>query len=605
MRGSRGVVAAARMATVLVALALTAAPCTAEERKGSKEIGFFAGNAFYANELGIGNGVSYGIRLGYNWKPAYEIELQYRHVGDEQLQNENSTLVRNPTVFLANPRRKFLSDSYIARYIINPGNERRRFKPYLGFGLGLLYFTPSPDFSAPSTRGDNRARVVTLAGGIRFRMTPYMSFRAEFEEEYAVLEIYQNQHMTAGLTWVFGGGVPADSDGDGVLDLRDRCPDTPKGALVDKHDGCPWDLDGDGVMDGIDKCPDTPRSWPVDEQGCPLDSDGDGVPDGLDKEPDTPKGALVTPEGRKMDTDGDGIPDGLDKCPDTPKGAIVDPIDSATAGCPHDADNDGVVDGVDQCPLTPPGATVDEKGCPQDSDGDRVLDGIDQCPDTPRGQKIDKEGCPRVRLDKPEAQILQNVKFLKGIELYPGTDAWIELLVDAMNYWSDVTVELGVYTDGTGTPAGNRAVAQRRGEVLKAWLVQHGIDAKRLVVKGYGATSFIADNETEEGREKNKRVEVKRLSGDLRRHPKPQPEAPEGEEKPPAAAPPAAHPVPTSPAPAAPAPAGPSTPPAPSPAPSPAPAPSPSPEASPTPAPHAAPAPEAKPSPSPSPSPGE
>src|SRR5207245_878450 len=83
-------------------------------------------------------------------------------------------------------------------------------------------------------------------------------------------------------------------------------------------------------------------------------------------------------------------------------------------------------------------ATVDEEGCPHDSDGDKVLDGIDQCPDTPKGQKIDKEGCPRVRLDKPDPQIVQNVKFVQGIELYPGSDAWLQLLVDALQYWGDL-----------------------------------------------------------------------------------------------------------------------------------------------------------------------
>lgn len=57
------------------------------------------------------------------------------------------------------------------------------------------------------------------------------------------------------------------------------------------------DSDGDGVPDDIDECPDTPSGVAVDEVGCPLDSDGDGVPDYLDKCPDTPEGALVDDEG--------------------------------------------------------------------------------------------------------------------------------------------------------------------------------------------------------------------------------------------------------------------------------------------------------------------
>jgi OOP family OmpA-OmpF porin len=61
--------------------------------------------------------------------------------------------------------------------------------------------------------------------------------------------------------------------------------------------GARLDSDGDGVMDDLDQCPDTPQGAAVDEQGCPLDSDGDGVADYLDQCPDTPKGAIVTSMG--------------------------------------------------------------------------------------------------------------------------------------------------------------------------------------------------------------------------------------------------------------------------------------------------------------------
>lgn len=114
-----------------------------------------------------------------------------------------------------------------------------------------------------------------------------------------------------------------DSDGDGVPDYLDECPNTPKGVKVDKR-GCPLDSDGDGVPDYMDECPDTPKGVVVDEKGCPLDSDGDGVPDYLDECPGTPKGVSVDEKGCPLDTDGDGVPDYLDECPGTPKGARVD-----------------------------------------------------------------------------------------------------------------------------------------------------------------------------------------------------------------------------------------------------------------------------------------
>ena len=60
---------------------------------------------------------------------------------------------------------------------------------------------------------------------------------------------------------------PMDSDGDGVPDNVDRCPDTPKGVTVDAK-GCPLDTDGDGVADYLDKCPNTPKGATVDARGC-------------------------------------------------------------------------------------------------------------------------------------------------------------------------------------------------------------------------------------------------------------------------------------------------------------------------------------------------
>jgi outer membrane protein OmpA-like peptidoglycan-associated protein len=58
-----------------------------------------------------------------------------------------------------------------------------------------------------------------------------------------------------------------DYDQDGVFDRLDRCPDTPKGCVVDEF-GCSVDSDGDGVCDGLDQCPDTPKGEKVNHVGC-------------------------------------------------------------------------------------------------------------------------------------------------------------------------------------------------------------------------------------------------------------------------------------------------------------------------------------------------
>jgi len=193
-----------------------------------------------------------------------------------------------------------------------------------------------------------------------------------------------------------------DSDGDGIPDDIDECPDTPEGDLVDES-GCSdnqKDTDNDGIADDVDLCTNTPDGETVDSEGCSdsqKDSDGDGVNDNLDQCDDTPNGETVDSLGcsiTQTDTDGDGVTDDLDTCHNTPNGETVD-----SEGCSDsqkDTDGDGITDDLDQCQNTPDGETVDSRGCSEtqvDTDGDTVTDDFDQCPNTPDGETVDSEGC--------------------------------------------------------------------------------------------------------------------------------------------------------------------------------------------------------------------
>lgn len=117
-------------------------------------------------------------------------------------------------------------------------------------------------------------------------------------------------------------GDVVDSDGDGVNDPDDQCPDTPEGVRVNET-GCPVDSDGDGVSDADDQCPGTPSDARVDDRGCALDGDGDGVADHADACPGTESGRPVDDSGCILDSDGDGVADDRDQCPGTPEGADV------------------------------------------------------------------------------------------------------------------------------------------------------------------------------------------------------------------------------------------------------------------------------------------
>ncbi|MCS6822179.1 MAG: OmpA family protein [Microscillaceae bacterium] len=113
------------------------------------------------------------------------------------------------------------------------------------------------------------------------------------------------------------GVYKEDSDQDGVPNVRDKCPNTPRGIQVDEF-GCPPDRDGDGIYDYLDECPDIP-GIPL-FKGCP-DTDGDGIPDKDDLCPDVPgpKYNRGCPEkAREEDRDKDGTFDKDDLCPETP-----------------------------------------------------------------------------------------------------------------------------------------------------------------------------------------------------------------------------------------------------------------------------------------------
>ncbi|RZD52013.1 MAG: hypothetical protein CXT67_07330 [Methanobacteriota archaeon] len=126
------------------------------------------------------------------------------------------------------------------------------------------------------------------------------------------------------------------------------------------------DSDGDGIVDADDECPNSPDE-PVWPDGCTpsqLDSDEDGVTDDLDLCPETGVGFTVDANGcadNQKDADGDGISDAGDQCPNTPITEVADA--NGCSDSQKDQDGDGVQDSLDQCPNTLPGTIVDSVGC--------------------------------------------------------------------------------------------------------------------------------------------------------------------------------------------------------------------------------------------------
>jgi OOP family OmpA-OmpF porin len=199
-----------------------------------------------------------------------------------------------------------------------------RFSPYLHAGVSFL----TVDVAGASEQQD-----VAYSGGVGFLLDILDSnaaLRGEWKYRFERATNVNDNNLkdsffSVGVQIPFGEGTPkfVDSDGDGVADGVDRCPNTPAGTRVDAY-GCEVDSDGDGVKDSKDKCPGTPRGVSVNADGCPMDSDGDGVADDKDKCPNTVKGAKVGPDGCELDGDKDGVVDRLDECPNSAPGVQVD-----------------------------------------------------------------------------------------------------------------------------------------------------------------------------------------------------------------------------------------------------------------------------------------
>ena len=207
--------------------------------------------------------------------------------------------------------------------------------------------------------------------------------------------------------------------------------------------------------------------------------------------------------GCELDSDHDGVVDRLDQCPDTVAGAKVD-----ARGCELDSDHDGVVDRLDQCPDTVAGAKVDARGCELDSDGDGIVDRLDQCPNTPAGVRVDATGCPL-----PKTLKLEGVRFDNDSDvLRHESDVILDEATATLKRYPEFKVEVAGYTDSRGGSAHNLDLSSRRAKAVMDYFIAHGIAADRLSAKGYGEANPVANNYLEEGRMKNRRVDLRPLN---------------------------------------------------------------------------------------------
>lgn len=267
------------------------------------------------------------------------------------------------------------------------------------------------------------------------------------------------QHMV-GLTFKFGG---KDTDGDGIYDRDDACPEI---AGLKEFDGCP-DTDKDGIADKDDACPEV--AGPKEFNGCP-------------------------------DTDGDGIIDTQDACPEVAGPKILN-------GCP-DTDGDGIADKNDNC-VNEKGPK-ENKGCPwADTDGDGVVDKDDKCPEV-KGT-VANNGCPEVTeaVQKALNDYAKTILFDTGKSTIKAqSERVLSDIVGILKEYPNAKFTIDGHTDSVGKESSNQTLSESRAASVKNYLITNGIASSRLTSAGYGESKPIDSNKTAAGRANNRRVEI-------------------------------------------------------------------------------------------------
>ena len=164
---------------------------------------------------------------------------------------------------------------------------------------------------------------------------------------------------------------------------------------------------------------------------------------------------------------------------------------------------------------------------PDDSDGDGIIDKLDKCPSQPEDFNgfEDEDGCPdapdKTKPPEPDAPLtLEQVttlpapiefKFDTAIML-PGAEVYLNQVLRVLQNHPEVTkLEIQGHTSAEGGAEYNLRLSNDRATAVFTWLVDHGIDANRLVPRGYGLTQPLMPNDTEPHRQHNRRVQFRLL----------------------------------------------------------------------------------------------
>jgi outer membrane protein OmpA-like peptidoglycan-associated protein len=154
-----------------------------------------------------------------------------------------------------------------------------------------------------------------------------------------------------------------------------------------------------------------------------------------------------------------------------------------------------------------------------DEDDDGVFDRRDRCPDTPANTPVEHHGCPLPQYPasvKPVEVVQPEVITLPGDVLFAfnksdltsGARSQLDALMGKLQNADVVSIKVIGHTDSVGSDEYNQALSERRASSVAAYLLSQGLAPDKLTSEGKGESQPVAENETDEGRAKNRRVEL-------------------------------------------------------------------------------------------------
>jgi outer membrane protein OmpA-like peptidoglycan-associated protein len=207
-----------------------------------------------------------------------------------------------------------------------------------------------------------------------------------------------------------------------------------------------------------------------------------------------------------IDTDDDGVQDDMDKEINTPRGAEV-----YGSGIAIDTDKDGIKDYEDDCPIVP--GPVSNNGCPVQSAV------VYNEPITETVLELE----PEIEFDEDDKQDLIDriTMFSRAIYFKTNSDQLkqesykpLNQIAEVMTEYPDSRFKIEGHTDSKGNDNYNLSLSEKRSKSVHSNLTEKYISSVRLSSKGYGEVQPIATNDTESGRQKNRRVEINFIDPD-------------------------------------------------------------------------------------------